>query len=175
MKLINWLCLLLVSSVMAGCAVSTDPREQGTLERIYASATGLDEKTLIQMQEKLDALDVRAQGIEESIDYYKAQLYLTKKELDKYSLPQKELDKLRADIESLSAQTQQLEAKNVESVAMIEKRKMQVAQKEGEREALIAGIQDIQSQMGVVEEENSIVSNGIERIAELRARQALEE
>ena len=85
MKLINWLCLLLVSSVMAGCAVSTDPREQGTLERIYASATGLDEKTLIQMQEKLDALDVRAQGIEESIDYYKAQLYLTKKELDKYS------------------------------------------------------------------------------------------
>lgn len=42
----NKVAAVMLSVMVVGCAVSADPREQSTGERIWASISGLDEKPL---------------------------------------------------------------------------------------------------------------------------------
>ena len=67
----NKVAAVMLSVMVVGCAVSADPREQSTGERIWASISGLDEKTIASMQEKLDTLNSRVKGVDEEVDYYK--------------------------------------------------------------------------------------------------------
>lgn len=112
--------VVLLSIVVVGCAVSADPTEQSTSDRIWASVSGLDEKTIASMQEKLDGLNSRVKGIDEEVDYYMSQLYLVKKELSSYELTEQQLTDLQLEIEEVEKQTLALNQKNKDSALLIE-------------------------------------------------------
>ncbi|WP_218397783.1 hypothetical protein [Alteromonas lipotrueae] len=167
--------VVLLSIVVVGCAVSADPREQSTSDRIWASVSGLDEKTIASMQEKLDGLNSRVKGIDEEIDYYMSQLYLVKKELSSYELTEQQLTDLKLEIEEVEKQTLALNQKNKDSALLIKQKNAQLQEKEGSKDELVEDLKQLDSQVGSVESQVGIVSTGIKDIVAMRTRYSLEE
>ena len=167
--------VVLLSIVVVGCAVSADPTEQSTSDRIWASVSGLDEKTIASMQEKLDGLNSRVKGIDEEVDYYMSQLYLVKKELSSYELTEQQLTDLQLEIEEVEKQTLALNQKNKDSALLIEQKNAQLQEKEGSKDELVEDLRHLDSQINSVESQVGIVSTGIKDIVTMRTRYALEE
>ncbi|CAD5260310.1 conserved exported hypothetical protein [Alteromonas sp. 38] len=167
--------VVLLSIVVVGCAVSADPREQSTSDRIWASVSGLDEKTIASMQEKLDGLNSRVKGIDEEVDYYMSQLYLVKKELSSYELTEQQLTDLKLEIEEVEKQTLALNQKNKDSALLIKQKNAQLQEKEGSKDELVEDLKQLDSQVGSVESQVGIVSTGIKDIVAMRTRYSLEE
>lgn len=167
--------VVLLSIVVVGCAVSADPGEQSTSDRIWASVSGLDEKTIASMQEKLDGLNSRVKGIDEEVDYYMSQLYLVKKELSSYELTEQQLTDLKLEIEEVEKQTLALNQKNKDSALLIKQKNAQLQEKEGSKDELVEDLKQLDSQVGSVESQVGIVSTGIKDIVAMRTRYSLEE
>lgn len=167
--------VVLLSIVVVGCAVSADPREQSTRDRIWASVSGLDEKTIASMQGKLDGLNSRVKGIDEEVDYYMSQLYLVKKELSSYELTEQQLTDLKLEIEEVEKQTLALNQKNKDSALLIKQKNAQLQEKEGSKDELVEDLKQLDSQVGSVESQVGIVSTGIKDIVAMRTRYSLEE
>lgn len=171
----NKVAAVMLSVMVVGCAVSADPREQSTGERIWASISGLDEKTIASMQEKLDTLNSRVKGVDEEVDYYKSQLFLVKKELSTYELTEQQLADLKQEIAQVEQQTLALDQQNKDSAQLIKNKNAQLREKEGSQDELVNDLKKLDSQVNSVEKQVGIVSTGIKDIVAMRARYALEE
>ncbi|MEP4889051.1 MAG: hypothetical protein ABJV04_03420 [Aliiglaciecola sp.] len=165
--------LIAFSAGLTSCAVSQKPEEQSSMDVIIGSSTGQFETFIKEMRIRLKGLNERANGISQVLDDYNAQLYLAKRDLEKYQISEKERDKLQAEIASFQLQTEEINRLNQQSQALIAARESEIEQKSFEQNELKSSIETAEKQLSNVEKQTIVIEDGIKRIAAIRAKNTL--
>lgn len=164
---------LVMVFAIAGCVSTTDPSKQSTFERIVAGATGLDEKTLAEMSKALANLKSQTASIEESLDYYRSQLYLVKKNFNRLDLTEKELAQLKIEMTQLETQTKELEQLNNAARRTIQQKNSEIVQRKYDEATIASDIRQLKDKIYTNNQVLAQIKSNHEQSTLLRAKRSL--